>query len=96
MSTRVLSAADVRFHDLLLQYSPNPLFPRLMSGFRKYMTLSRRMSFAGPEAVVETVRAHEAVIAAIERGDRELAQREMLKHLTVTGEQMGLNGPSQS
>jgi DNA-binding FadR family transcriptional regulator len=88
--------ADVRFHDLLLEHSPNPLFPRLMAGFRKYLTLSRRMSFAGPEAVAETVRAHEAVIAAIERGDVEQARLEMLKHLTVTGEQLGIDGPSRS
>jgi GntR family transcriptional repressor for pyruvate dehydrogenase complex len=84
--------ADLRFHDLLLDASPNPLFPRLMAGFRKYMTLSRRLSFSGPEAVLETVRAHEAVIAAIERGDADGARAAMLDHLTVTAAQLGIDG----
>jgi DNA-binding FadR family transcriptional regulator len=82
--------ADVRFHDLLLEASANPLFPRLMAGFRKYLLLSRRLSFAGPEAVLETTRAHETIIACIERRDPEAARRAMEAHLQTTHDQVKL------
>ncbi len=82
--------ADVAFHDLLVAVSPNPLFPRLLAGFRKYMLLSRRLSFSGPEAVLDTVRAHEAIIVTIENGDPAAAKSAMEIHLQVTGEQLHL------
>jgi DNA-binding FadR family transcriptional regulator len=82
--------ADVRFHDLLLEASPNPLFPRLMAGFRKYLLLSRRLSFAGPEAVLQTVEAHEGLIVCIERKDPDGARTAMEEHLRVTQEQVKL------
>lgn len=88
--------ADVRFHDLLLEGSPNPLFPRLMAGFKKYLLLSRRLSFAGPEAVLETVRHHETIIACIERRDPEGARRAMDDHLRVTQEQIQLGEESHA
>lgn len=80
--------ADVRFHDLLIEHSPNPLFPRLLAGCRKYLQLSRRLSFSGPAAVLETVKAHERIIASIERADPETARTAMADHLTVTAEQL--------
>lgn len=83
--------ADVAFHDLLLEYSPNPLFPRLMAGFRKYLLLSRRLSFAGPSAVLETVAAHDQVITGIERHDVDGVRRSMDDHLRITQDQIRLS-----
>ena len=80
--------ADVAFHDLLLEGSPNPLFSRLMAGFRKYQLLSRRLSFSGVEAVLETVAAHEAIIVAVERRDPAAAAATMQEHLALTQEQI--------
>jgi GntR family transcriptional repressor for pyruvate dehydrogenase complex len=80
--------ADVAFHDLLLEHSPNPLFSRLMAGFRKYLLLSRRLSFAGAAAVLETAAAHEAIIACIERRDVEASRRAMEDHLRITQDQI--------
>lgn len=83
--------ADVRFHDLLLEASPNPLFPRLMAGFRRLLVQSRRMSFSGPEAVLAAVAAHEAVVARIEARDPEGARQAMESHLGQTARQLGLD-----
>jgi len=80
--------ADVRFHDLLLEHAPNPLFSRLMLGFRKYLLLSRRLSFAGAEAVLETAAAHERIIACIEGHDVDAARRAMEDHLRITQDQI--------
>jgi DNA-binding FadR family transcriptional regulator len=82
--------ADVAFHDLLLDASPNPLFPRLLAGFRRYLTLSRQRSFAGPEAVDGAVRAHAAIVEAIAAGDQMAARAAMRSHLEVTATQLGL------
>lgn len=82
--------ADVHFHDLLLEGSLNPLFPLLMTGFRKYLLLSRRLSFAGPEGVLAAVEAHEVIIACIERGDAAAARLAMHEHLGITAQQLHL------
>ena len=80
--------ADVRFHDLLLEASANPLFPLLMGGFRKYLLLSRRLSFSGPDAVLTAIDAHEEIIACIERGDPVAARAAMQGHLGTTARQL--------
>lgn len=84
--------ADVRFHDLLLAASPNPLFPLLLAGFSKHLALSRRLSFAGPEAVLGAVSAHEAIIIRIGAGDPAGARAAMEAHLGMTARQLGLPG----
>jgi DNA-binding FadR family transcriptional regulator len=80
--------ADVAFHDTLLESAPNPLFARLMSGFRKYLVLSRRLSFAGVEAVLDTVKAHHHIIDAIAAHDADGASTRMRDHLTSTLDQI--------
>lgn len=82
--------ADVRFHDLLLESSPNPLFPRLLAGFRRHLVLSRRMSFSGPAAVLAAVAAHEVIIVRIADRDPEGARLAMEDHLGQTARQLGL------
>ena len=81
--------ADVRFHDLLLEAAPNPLFPLLMTGFRSYLLLSRRRSYAGRHAVADTVVAHERIVAAIAKRDPVAARTAMTSHLNVTASQLG-------
>ena len=80
--------ADVAFHDVLVAAAPNPLFSRLLDGFRKYMLLSRRQSFSGPEAVLEAVKAHDLIIDAIARGDVPGARAAMEGHLHTTAQQL--------
>lgn len=80
--------ADVRFHDRLLTAADNPLFPLLMAGFHKYQQLSRRLSYAGPESVADTVAAHGAIIDRIAARDVEGARAAMRDHLAVTEGQL--------
>lgn len=75
--------ADVAFHDLLLATSANPLYPMLMGGFRDYLVASRRLSYAGPDAVHASAAEHNAILDAIADQDEVRARALATAHLST-------------
>ncbi|NRA37082.1 MAG: FadR family transcriptional regulator [Planctomycetes bacterium] len=80
--------ADVAFHDVMINACPNPIYKYIMQGFRKYLALSRQLSYSGPESVIETVKAHERIIDAIASGSVQQARETLLDHISVTEGQL--------
>ncbi len=83
--------ADVAFHNCLIDACPNPVYKYIMQGFQSYLSLSRQMSYAGPESTIEAIKAHDRIIDAIESGDVEAAKLALGDHFTVTEEQLSTN-----
>lgn len=74
-------ACNDRFHDAVFAACGNPY---LIADIARYNRLSdpiRSTGIASPEWLAQAARDHEAVIQAIERGDRKALAREVVEHM---------------
>ena len=85
-------AAELEFHELLVEYCPNPLMTfvcRFLLSLLKNLTICRRIyGFPNPE-LREHGRSYQLrLIAALREGDGEAARRIMDEHMRYAGHMM--------
>jgi GntR family transcriptional repressor for pyruvate dehydrogenase complex len=79
-------AADLSFHDAVMGAAGNPVVAALFDPIALLLRDTRRRTSRDPVARGHAVRAHERILAAIERRDPVQAAGAMRDHLTETGE----------
>jgi GntR family transcriptional repressor for pyruvate dehydrogenase complex len=79
-------AADLSFHDAVMGAAGNPVVAALFDPIALLLKDTRRQTSRDPVARGHAVRAHERILAAIERRDPVQAAGAMRDHLTQTGE----------
>ena len=70
-----------QLHSLLYASSHNQRLEILLSNFRQYLTMCRRISLRNPGRVLTTWDEHERIVRAIEMHDGELAERRAREHV---------------
>jgi len=77
--------ADIRFHDAILRAAGNKLLFRLIQLIAPLLRVGRRMSLERlPEGPFESLRGHQAILAAIGAQDVPGARSAMREHLSWT------------
>jgi DNA-binding FadR family transcriptional regulator len=80
------AAADLAFHDAVMAAAGNPVISALFDPIALLLRDTRRQTSRDPVARGHALRAHERILAAIERRDPVQAAGAMRDHLTETGE----------
>ncbi|QIB34064.1 GntR family transcriptional regulator [Ancylobacter pratisalsi] len=80
------------FHVLLAESAGNPVFVRLLTELQALSSLSILLYARGEESACPPDE-HEGIVAAIERGDVETAQRLMREHIAHVAQEMDLSEP---
>ena len=76
--------ADVQFHNALLVGSGNRVLERLMRPVTELMLTSRMITASRRRPTRAALAEHEAILAAVDRGDPKAAADAMRKHLAAT------------
>lgn len=76
--------ADDEFHRRLTAYCGNPRLLEVIDPVRRAMLAYERVYMLSPERLARSVAEHEAIVAALERGDHELAS-ELVRENFKTG-----------
>jgi GntR family transcriptional repressor for pyruvate dehydrogenase complex len=79
-----LTAADMAFHDMVLQASANPFVPALLGQLSQLLYAMRRETSAFAEVQRHAIEHHRLVADAIASRDPERARRAMDAHITQT------------
>lgn len=79
-------AADLAFHDAVMAAAGNPVIAALFDPIALLLRDTRRQTSRDPVAREHALRAHERILAAIERRDPVQAAGAMRDHLAETGE----------
>ena len=77
---------DAAFHDAIVAAARNPLLTHLWRELAEPIDRSRRASLARPGRPSQSLADHEAILAAIERGDEDAAGHAMRTHLRRVGD----------
>jgi DNA-binding FadR family transcriptional regulator len=85
-------AADLDFHAAVLAAASNPVLTALFDPIALLLRDSRRQTSRDRSAREHALLAHEAILAAIERGDAAQAAAAMREHLARTGEDLARTG----
>ena len=72
---------DREFHRMLYRAGGNPVLADFVTDLYAYMMAHRRRAIAEPGAIARSFRDHEAVVAALGRGDRGAAMRAIRRHI---------------
>ena len=72
---------DREFHRMLYRAGGNPVLADFVTDLYAYMMTHRRRAIAEPGASARSFRDHEAIVAALERGDRNAAMRAIRRHI---------------
>jgi DNA-binding GntR family transcriptional regulator len=73
--------SDVEFHSLLLDACKNNLLKSMMGIVNSQLQMIRLRTVTLPGRAEQTVREHYEILEAIEKGDADLAERAMRKHV---------------
>jgi GntR family transcriptional repressor for pyruvate dehydrogenase complex len=85
--------ADAAFHNAIVATARNPLLAHLWEELAEPIDQTRRASLARPGRPPNSLTNHEAIFAAIVRGDEEGASRAMRAHLRLVADPgSGFNG----
>lgn len=76
--------ADVQFHNALLVGSGNRVLERLMQPVTELMLTSRMITASRRRPTRAALAEHEAILAAVDRGDAKAAAEAMRSHLAAT------------
>jgi DNA-binding GntR family transcriptional regulator len=79
-------AADVAFHQILTARLGMVRASEILDNLRVHLERVRRLLMAPPGRIREVLREHEAIVAAVERGDASAAREAIKRHLSVTGD----------
>jgi GntR family transcriptional repressor for pyruvate dehydrogenase complex len=77
-------AADIRFHELILQASGNLFVPLLFDSFGPLLVQTRRKTSSVPGIRQSALRHHRAIFEALRAGDPGEARTAMERHLSQT------------
>jgi DNA-binding FadR family transcriptional regulator len=76
---------DLAFHEAILRSTKNQLLPSLFRQLQVVLAFAREMSpYAQHDALLRSQRGHEAILAALQASDAELARKAMVDHLSWT------------
>jgi GntR family transcriptional repressor for pyruvate dehydrogenase complex len=89
------AAADLAFHDAVMTAAGNPVIAALFDPITLLLRDTRRQTSRDPVARGHALRAHERILAAIERRDPVQAAGAMRDHLTETGEDFAARRAAQ-
>ncbi|MEJ1158981.1 FadR/GntR family transcriptional regulator [Prosthecomicrobium sp. N25] len=84
------TAADSAFHDLVFELCGNPVLADMYRAVREVMVASQRLPLAAPETLGDTVREHEAILAAVRSGDPAAAESAMTDHIRRAAARYGV------
>jgi GntR family transcriptional repressor for pyruvate dehydrogenase complex len=87
---------DLRFHEILVQISRNPLFERFYSSIAAFLVDIRTRSPQTVETQAASLREHDAIYHAIRDQDPAGAVEAMRQHLAGLDEQLGLEGTREA
>ena len=79
-------ATDVAFHQILTGRLGMARASEILDSLRVHLERARRLLMSPPGRIREVLREHEAIVAAVERGDASAAREAMKRHLSVTNE----------
>ena len=79
-------ATDVAFHQIWTERLEMARASEILDSLRVHLERVRRLLMSPPGRIREVLREHEAVVAAVERGDATAAREAMNRHLGVTGD----------
>jgi GntR family transcriptional repressor for pyruvate dehydrogenase complex len=80
------AVADAAFHNAIVATARNPLLAHLWEQLAEPIDQTRRASLARPGRPPNSLTNHEAIFAAIVRGDEEGASRAMRAHLRLVAD----------
>ena len=73
--------SEVDFHSLLLSASNNQMLKNMMAIVNAHLQIIRLRTVVIPERAQKTVKEHQQILNAIEKGDAESAEQLMRKHV---------------
>ncbi len=82
----IFYAADVAFHQSLTTRLGMARASEILDGLRVHLERARRLLMSPPGRIREVLHEHEAIVAAVERGDAQGAREAMRRHLSVTSD----------
>ncbi|MEX3958860.1 GntR family transcriptional regulator [Trinickia sp. EG282A] len=77
-----------RFHEVIYEASQNEFLAEQTRSLRNRVSTYRKLVTQKTRRRIDTIDEHEEVIAAIERGDGDAADKAMSAHVNLLGEQM--------
>ncbi len=86
-----LVAADMAFHDALMEASRNPIIAAMYRSVREMMVASQRLPLARRVKLSDTVMEHEAILACLSRREAEGAALAMGKHIRGAAGRYGID-----
>jgi GntR family transcriptional regulator, transcriptional repressor for pyruvate dehydrogenase complex len=87
------AVGDAAFHNAIVAAARNPLLAHLWDELAAAIDMTRRASLARPGRPANSLSNHEAILAAIQRGDEEAASRAMRAHLRLVADPSAAAGP---
>lgn len=78
---QALLEADLELHQLIAEAARNPILIRIMASISQLGLASRSRTIAIPGVVDQTIMDHQKIVKALEKRDREAAEKAMLTHL---------------
>lgn len=79
-----LERYDARFHSAVLEAVGNPKLAQIVNDLRDLLITRQHTTTERSRGMVDIAHDHDEILAAIERGDAEGAQRAMAEHLDLT------------
>jgi DNA-binding GntR family transcriptional regulator len=73
--------SEVNFHALLLSASNNQMLKNMMEMINAHLQIIRLRTVVIPERAQKTVKEHQQILTAIEKGDTDFAEELMRKHV---------------
>jgi GntR family transcriptional repressor for pyruvate dehydrogenase complex len=81
---------DLRFHEILMQATGNPVFEIMLAPLTELLKESRRRTLS--QGIAHVIQGHEAVLEAVRRRDGEAAAQAMHRHLELAEEDLRKSG----
>lgn len=86
-----MADADAAFHDALVEGCGNPLIAAMYRSVREMMVASQQLPMARRVKLEDTLAEHEAILAAVSRGDAVAAGEGMRRHILAAASRYGLS-----
>jgi DNA-binding GntR family transcriptional regulator len=90
---RAMLEENTRFHRLISERGGNPRLAMLLDDLRSQLTRLELWYYSGRERTQRSIREHEEIVAAIERGDRARALSLLEHNMSLTYQSLVEDGP---
>jgi GntR family transcriptional repressor for pyruvate dehydrogenase complex len=85
-----MAAADAAFHDIVFEIADNPVLDVMVRSVRDLVLASQQLPMADRRTLPDTVREHEAILAAIGAADPAAAGAAMAAHIRAAARRYGI------